>query len=139
MTAPHHFQTDRLRAARLRTEDFADLLRMYQNPRVVATLGGLRSDDEIQRLLQVNLDHWDRHGFGLWVVRDATTGQFAGRGGIRCMDIEGQPEVEVSYALMPEYWGRGLATEMARAFVGISFGPLALPELVCFTLPTNLA
>lgn len=139
MPAPDSFQTDRLIATRLQAGDSPDWFRLYRDPRVVATLGGQRADEEIQRLLQFNLDHWDRHGFGVWVVRDAATGQFAGRGGIRHIDIEGQPEIEVSYALMPEFWGRGLATEMARAFLGIGFGSLARPELVCFTLPMNLA
>ena len=48
-------------------------------------------------------------------------------------------EVEVAYALRVESWGNGLATEMARAAVQVAFANLGLPDLVAFTLPTNVA
>jgi ribosomal-protein-alanine N-acetyltransferase len=51
----------------------------------------------------------------------------------------GKDEIELGYALLPEFWGKGLATEMAKATVAVGFEQLALPELVCFTLVTNEA
>ena len=41
--------------------------------------------------------------------------------------------------LMPEFWGQGLATEIAQASIGIAFNELGLSDVVSFTLPTNLA
>jgi RimJ/RimL family protein N-acetyltransferase len=66
-------------------------------------------------------------------------GAFAGRGGLRRVAIEGRPEVEVGYGLMPERGGQGLATELAGESIRVAFDELQLPELVCFTLPTNRA
>jgi len=109
---------------------------MHRDPRVMATLGGVRPDAETKDFLRVNLDHWDRHGYGLWIFRDRT-GAFAGRGGIRHVTIEEIEEIEVAYALMPDFWGRGLATEMARALLGIAFGQLGLSNLIGFTLVEN--
>ena len=40
---------------------------------------------------------------------------------------------------MPDFWGRGLATEIARALLTIGFEQLALAQLVAFTLATNQA
>ena len=51
----------------------------------------------------------------------------------------GNDEVELAYALMAEYWGRGLATEMAKAILNVAFEQLGLTDLVCFTLTTNRA
>ena len=53
--------------------------------------------------------------------------------------VEGKSEVEVLYALRPDFWGNNLATEMARAVVQFVFGRLRLMELVAYTLPTNAA
>jgi RimJ/RimL family protein N-acetyltransferase len=39
--------------------------------------------------------------------------------------------------LVPDFWGRGLATELARESVRVGFGVLGVADLVCFTLPTN--
>jgi len=48
-------------------------------------------------------------------------------------------EVEVAYALVADFWGRGLATEMAGRFLEMGWGHYGLTEIVCFTLTTNLA
>lgn len=140
------FQTDRLRAARLRDGDFDDLRRLHRDPRVMATLapaghpaGGVLTDEETKQFLRHNLDHWDRHGYGLWTFRDREGGRFVGRGGLRHVHIGGNDEVELGYALMADAWGRGLATELARAVARVGFAQLGLPDIVCFTLTTNRA
>jgi RimJ/RimL family protein N-acetyltransferase len=133
------FHTDRLIAERLRDDHRGDLCRMHQDPRVMATLGGVRSEEETRQAHRGNLDHWDRHGFGLWVFRDRQDGRFAGRGGLRHILIESAHEVELAYAFLPEFWGRGLATEMARAILALAFGHLGREDLVCLALPTNQA
>jgi RimJ/RimL family protein N-acetyltransferase len=132
--------TSRLQGERLGEEHFADLLRMSQDPRVMATLGGrLLSEAETREMLDRHLAHWKSHGYGAWAFRDKIDGAFIGRAGLRNIDIEGRPETELHYALCAEYWGKGLATEIAQALVSIAFEQLDLPDVVSFTLPTNRA
>ena len=136
------FHTDRLLAERLHTEHFDELCWMHRDPRVMATLGlngGVLSDEETQRFLRRHLDHWDCHGYGLWTFRDKTDGRFVGRAGLYNTHVGGNDEVELAYALMAEYWNRGLATEMAEAILSVAFERLGMTDLVCFTLTTNLA
>jgi ribosomal-protein-alanine N-acetyltransferase len=139
MSAVDRRRTERLLLTRLGTADFADLHAMHSDARVMATLGGVRTREETERVLAMLVADWDAHGFGYWRARDLASGSFAGRGGLRRVVLEGQPEVEVGYALMPEFWGRGLATELARESIRVAFGELGLDSLVCFTLPTNTA
>jgi RimJ/RimL family protein N-acetyltransferase len=138
------FPIDELRTARLfltrmREDDWPDLQRMYLNPRVMATLGGIRAEEQTRELLRRHLSHWQEHGFGWWVAREPATGAFAGRGGLRRMIIGGSEEVEVGYGFLPEFWGRGLATELAAESVRVGFEVLGLSELVSMTLPSNRA
>ncbi len=146
MHAVDTVQTDRLLAERLRPADFDDLCRLHRDPRVMATLapaghptGGVLTDEETGQFLRRNLAHWDRHGYGLWAVRDRRDGRFVGRGGLRRVQIGDHEEVELGYALMADAWGRGLATELARAAVRVGFERLGLADIVCFTLTTNRA
>lgn len=132
-------QTPRLLLVRMSEADLPDLGRMHRDARVMATLGGLRSEPELAELHHGLLDHWDRHNFGLWTVRHPSDGRFAGRGGLRLVTIDEREEVEVAYALMPEFWGKGLATELALASVRAGFEALGRPSLVCYTLPSNSA
>jgi ribosomal-protein-alanine N-acetyltransferase len=133
------FRTDRLIAERLRFEDLDELCRMHRDPRVMATLGGLRSAAQTQQFLRDNLRHWAQHGYGLWTFRSQADGRFVGRGGLRHVHVGGRDEVELAYALMAAFWGRGLATEMAKALVTVAFEPLGMADIVAFTLATNLA
>jgi ribosomal-protein-alanine N-acetyltransferase len=133
------FRTDRLIAERLRVEDLDELRRMHHDPRVMATLGGLRSDAQTQQFLRENLRHWDRHGYGLWMFRANADGRFVGRGGLRHVHVGGNDEVELAYALMAAFWGIGLATEMAEAIVTVAFEHLGMENIVAFTLATNQA
>lgn len=136
------FQTHRLIALRLRSEDWSELCRLYQDPRVMATLsidGSVLSEDEVRQRLQQHLEHWDCHGFGVWMFRDKVDGRFIGRAGLKNSHVGGNDEVELLYTVMSEYWGKGLATEMAEAILTISFEQLGLADVVCFTLLTNRA
>jgi [ribosomal protein S5]-alanine N-acetyltransferase len=140
------FRTDRLLAECLRHEHFDELRRMHSDPRVMVTLapagvkdGGVLSDEETLQFLRRHLDHWERHGYGLWAFWDRTNGRFVGRAGLYNTRVGGNDEVELAYALMAEYWGKGLATEMARAILEVAFERLGMTDLVCFTLTTNRA
>jgi [ribosomal protein S5]-alanine N-acetyltransferase len=132
-------RTNRLLLRRPSPADLDDLLVMHQDPRVMATLGGVRTPEQIKSFFTRWMDDWDRNGFSWWSIRMLDTGKFAGRGGLRRVPVEGRDEVEVGYGFLSEFWGRGLATELARESVRLGFEELRLPNLVSFTLPTNLA
>lgn len=140
MTSPlETLRTARLVLTRigLRPDDRADLRRMHRDPEVMATLGGVRSDELTDEILEQLSAHWREHGFGYWMAHAAGDDAFVGRGGLRQVALGGVPEIEVGYALLPAYWGRGLATELAGECVRIGFEELACTDLVAFTLPTN--
>jgi ribosomal-protein-alanine N-acetyltransferase len=136
------FCTARLIAERLRPAHLADYVRLFEDPRVMATLspdGKPLPPGEAARWLQLSLEHWDRHGFGFWAIRTRAENQFVGRAGLKSADVEGKHEVELAYALLPEFWGRGLATEISEAILKLAFEDLGLTEVICFTLTTNAA
>jgi RimJ/RimL family protein N-acetyltransferase len=130
------FTTKRLVATALSPGDFDTLCAMHRDARVMATLGGVRSPVRTREFLEHNLRQWQDHGCGLWIFRDRSDGRFVGRGGIRHVTIQGWPEVEIAYALMAEFWGHGLATEMATTIVELA-DRRHLPNLVAFTLADN--
>ncbi len=130
-------RTERLTLARPREADRADLLVMHQDPGVMATLGGVRTPVESSAAFDRQCAHWDAHAFGYWIVRDPEGERFAGRAGLSLMVVDGEPEVEVGYGLMSDYWDRGLATELATASVRAAFEVLGVRSLVCFTMTSN--
>jgi RimJ/RimL family protein N-acetyltransferase len=51
--------------------------------------------------------------------------------------VDGVDEVETGYGFLPDFWGHGLATEIARACVHIGREQLGLESVVGITAPTN--
>jgi RimJ/RimL family protein N-acetyltransferase len=139
MSSLDEIRTPRLLLTRMRESDLANLCRMYADPRVMATLGGVRTEEQTRENLRKHLENWEGHGFGWWAARELESGRFAGRGGLRHWPIEGRDEIEVGYGFLPEFWGQGLATELAAASVKVGFEDLGVSELVSLTLPNNAA
>jgi ribosomal-protein-alanine N-acetyltransferase len=133
------FSTTRLLAERLTAAHLPDLRSMDQDEMFMARLGGVRDSRGTAAYLAWNLEHWEEYGFGLWMLREAPTGGMVGRAVLRHLDVEGVDEVEVGYGFVPEVWGRGLATEVARVCVAIGRDRLGLESMVAITLPDHVA
>lgn len=78
---------------------------------------------------------WRAQGHAPWgVFRE---GRLVGHGGLNFVPAFG--ETEVLWALHPEAWGHGYATELARAALAFGFDRLGLRLIFAMTLPGNLA
>jgi HAD superfamily hydrolase (TIGR01509 family) len=135
---PSMIKTERLIALPLSRLDREEVRVMDRDPQIMATLGGVRSEEESERWLRDNLEHWERHGFGIWVFRDAASGEVVGRAGLRRVEVEGAAEVELGYVVASKFWGQGLATEMARAILERGYPSVAMDRVIALIEASNL-
>lgn len=133
------FATRRLLVERLREAHLDDLVRMDKDPLIMEPLGGVRSQADTRKYFHDNLRHWEAHGFGLWMLRLREDGRFVGRAYLRHLHIGGRDELAIGYALLPEFWGVGLATEIASAIVDLAHTRLGFSRLVAGVRPGNVA
>jgi [ribosomal protein S5]-alanine N-acetyltransferase len=139
---PERIETARMIGERLALEHEQDLVRLLLDPRVADTIWSpheARTPRAVHRRLGSKLAHWERHGFGQWFFRDRVTRAMIGRGGPQHTMASGRDEIEIGWAVVPERWREGLATELARASLDVVFGSLALSEVIAYTQPHNLA
>jgi RimJ/RimL family protein N-acetyltransferase len=139
---PARLETPRLRGEPLGPEHETEIARLALDPRVYGTLWPWSFPPtiaDVRSSLGHQRDHWERDGFGLWLLRGRRSGEFIGRGGLQHTDVLGCQGVEVAWAIVPERWGLGLATEMALGAVKLAFGSLGLDEMIALTLPENIA
>ncbi len=135
-------ETPRMILERVRPAHADELHLLLSDPRVARTLFPTALPPSEVELLQHHaskMAHWDKFGFGMWLLRDRETGEMVGRGGLQHTLVAGTNEVEVVWAIVPDHWGQGLATELAQASVALAFDDLRLREIVAFTLPHNVA
>lgn len=140
MPAPLRLRTDRLLLRRWTDADRAPFATLNADPRVVEHLPGPLSRAESDALVDRIEAGFDARGFGLWAVEVREAGTLVGFVGLSVPSFEAPftPAVEVGWRLAAEAWGRGYATEGARAAVADGFGRVGLDEVVSFTVPANL-
>jgi ribosomal-protein-alanine N-acetyltransferase len=131
-------RTERLLLERMRLEDVDELASMHDDDRFVEVFGHRSTSERVRASVAANIETWERLGYGLWTIRDGGTGELIGRGGLRPVTVLDVEEVELGYAFRPEWWGRGLATEMSRVALELGFDRLQLTNIVAFTMPTNV-
>ncbi|NJL38155.1 MAG: GNAT family N-acetyltransferase [Leptolyngbyaceae cyanobacterium SM1_4_3] len=121
----------------------ADLNQLYQeiysHPLVAQALSptGSLTFEQTAQILHRRLDHWQKHGFGVWALIHKQNQQLMGHCGLHYLGDTS--EVELTYAINPFYWRQGLATEAARAVLHWGFDTLKLKQIVAVTGPENIA
>lgn len=143
-TAPVKQATDSLSTARLRLRrftpaDFDLLLRLNSDEQVMRYAGGVKTRKQTEELLESRiLRYYTEHpGLGVWATIEQASGDCIG---IHLLNnIQGESFIQVGYLLLPEYWGRGYATEMCRAVLRYGFAELGLPQIVAITDQENVA
>ncbi len=131
--------TPRLRLRRWRQTDLEPFAAMNAAPAVMEYFPS-RLDLEETRLMIGRIEaQFERHGFGLWAAEAPGVADFVGYVGLSVPAYETAftPCVEVGWRLASQYWGKGYATEGARAALDYGFGTLGLKEIVSFTVPAN--
>jgi RimJ/RimL family protein N-acetyltransferase len=140
--APAILDTPRMSGEPIGPEHEAEIAELILDPRVYRTLWPWSSAPtraDVRASLIDKREHWERHGFGLWLLRDRESGLMVGRGGLQYTDAIGGFAVEAAWTVVPERWGQGLATELAIASVSVAFDVLELRDLIAITLPANHA
>lgn len=130
--------TARLRLRPWTDADLQPFARLNADPDVMRYYPSVLEPHESDAIVHRINAHFDAHGWGLWAV-EVDASPFIGFVGLQHVPFEAPfaPTVEIGWRLASEWWGRGLATEAARAVVDFAFERLLLDELVAFTVPTN--
>ena len=133
-------RTARLVLRRMRAADLPDLYRMHDDPRVMATLGGLRDVEETQSYRAARAPSLDASRLRLLDrARSRAAGRFWGVAACSARALAANQMSKWGMRSCPSAGGAGLATELATESVRVGFEVLGLPDLVCFALPTNAA
>jgi RimJ/RimL family protein N-acetyltransferase len=136
-------ETERLELREFTDDDLENLVELDSDPEVMRFINGGRptAREEIENeVLPAFLGYYERFaGYGFWAAVEKSTDRFIGWFHFR--PAEGAPlnEVELGYRLRRSAWGKGYATEGARALIDKGFAELGVQQVVASTMVVNVA
>lgn len=139
-----HIETNRLILRELRPEDDKAFLVLNSDPVVMHYLDEnplstiQQSRDIIANIRQQYADH----GIGRWAAIEKSSGDFIGWSGLKFITTVENNQTrfhDVGYRLIPRYWGKGYATESAKAALEYGFTNMKLQEIIGMCNEENLA
>jgi RimJ/RimL family protein N-acetyltransferase len=131
-------ETDRLRLRRLSVDDADFILRLLNEPSFLQNIGdkGVRTrEDACLYILNGPVASYEKFGFGLYLVELKESGAPVGMCGLLKRDV--LEDVDVGYALVPEFWSKGYAVESVSAVISFARETLGLKRVVAVTNPNN--
>jgi [ribosomal protein S5]-alanine N-acetyltransferase len=85
-----------------------------------------------------NLDRYAKDGHGLWAMVLKSSGEVVGDCGLTIQNVGGLREIEIGYHVRRDHWGKGLASEAARACRDFGFAHFRTGRLISLIRPENL-
>jgi RimJ/RimL family protein N-acetyltransferase len=133
-------QTPRLLLRRWRRSDRAPFAAMNADPAVMQFYPALLSAAESDALADAIEGALAARGFGSWALEIPGVAPFAGFVGLSVPSFAAPftPCVEIGWRLARAQWGRGYATEAARAVLAHAWHAVGLDEVVSFTATGNV-
>jgi ribosomal-protein-alanine N-acetyltransferase len=109
-------ETERLSFRLVSQSDFDAWLPLFSGHRVAEFLGmdeNLTKRQQCEGWFTRSLGRYEKETGGMNVLISKTTGSLVGMCGLLIQELEGESYMEVGYSILPEYWGKGYATEAA--------------------------
>lgn len=133
-------QTERLFLRPWKMDDLEPLAQLNADPRVMEYFPKTLNLEESLKSLKEAIQHFDRYGFGFWAATLLDQGTFIGFIGLEHVDFSAPftPAIEIGWRLAFDHWGKGYATEGAKAALKYGFEKLGLREIVSFTAVQNM-
>ncbi|NNJ89174.1 MAG: GNAT family N-acetyltransferase [Eudoraea sp.] len=132
-------ETDRLLIREITPVDKEDLFVLHSDPDVQKYTGEavVESVEEIEKAIEERIEHYKQFGFGRWAIVLKDGMQFTGWAGL--LYLPEFDEIDLGYRFLPQYWGKGIATEASHAILNYGFETLKLDKIVAIAMKENIA
>ncbi|MCH9659899.1 MAG: GNAT family N-acetyltransferase [Bacteroidetes bacterium] len=141
MNKTYLIQTERLGLRNWENRDLKPFAAMCADPEVMKHFPGTLTTAETQELINRLSTHYDEFGYTYFAVDLLETGTFIGFAGIKYQTWKSiyTPCVDIGWRLQRSSWGKGYATEAAKACLEAAFTTFNISEVLSFTPDTNTA
>jgi len=130
-------ETDRLILRKMREDDAQAFLDIFSDPVAMRYFGVIFDRPRMDKWVQDNLEHEQQYGFSLLSVILKDNGEVIGDCGLETDEIDGKLIVGIGFDFRRSYWGKGYATEAARAVLEYGFTNFEFDSISGWIDPQN--
>ena len=133
-------ETERLLLREITPEDLDEFARViFADTDVLRYMAkrDLTPVERAERARKVSVENWSKHGYGAWLITDKNSSNVIGSCDFDTEEVNGG--VELGYSIGKAYWGKGIATETARAAIRFGFDTAKMERIVGVVVPENTA
>lgn len=133
-------ETERLVLRVWHDDDIEPYFAINQNAKVIEYLPGPMSIESVKDFLANQNKQQHEKGYMLWATELKQSGELIGFIGLNTVrfDAHFTPAVEIGWRLGSQFWGKGYATEGAKAALQYGFNQCQLDKIMAFTVKENL-
>lgn len=137
-------ETERFILRELIREDVDGIFRLEADPEVHKHLGNnpiLIKEQALDEIFFIQA-HYEEYGIGRWAIIDKKTNDFVGWVGLEYITEETNGKknyYDLSYRLIQDYWGKGIATETSLSVLNYAFSIMKINEVYAMAEPENIA
>ncbi|WP_313100374.1 GNAT family N-acetyltransferase [Epilithonimonas sp.] len=129
--------TERLTLRKITIDDIDNIFQLDSNPDVMKYVGvpPVKLKEESAKMVENIINQYKNNGTGRLAVIEKESNQFIGWCGIKLLtdEVNGFKNVyELGYRFLPEFWGKGYATESALASLDLGFNQLNADKIYAY-------
>lgn len=134
-------ETERLLLRRWQEQDLEVFIHMNQDAEVMRYFPNTQDTAQTVQFYEKIVQEFAEYGYGLYAAEEKSSGKFIGFIGFHRADlaVDFCPCIEIGWRLDKQYWGRGYATEGAKACLKHGFEKLCFDQVYSFTSIENIA
>jgi len=132
-------ETDRLIIREFHELDLDQLFVILSNEEVMrySIAGPAKEKNQAKQFLDGSIKYYKTHGFGIYALEEKQNHELIGFVGLLKHGSKEQEKIEILYRLLPQYWGKGLASEGVIALLRYAFDVLKIDKIHAFVEPDN--
>ena len=137
-------ETERLILREILPEDVESIFLLDSDPEVHRYLGNnpIHTMEEAAKTIEFIRRQYAEYGIGRWAVISKDTNEFVGWSGLKFITEETNNHIDyydLGYRFIRKYWGKGYATETAKASLSYAFQSLGLSKVFAIVDVENMA
>jgi len=138
----HGKTTDRLLIRKLEETDIPLWEKFFIDNPMISYLGidtSMSPEQNAKEWIEMQFIRYEENRYGHHALVSKETGDFLGMCGLLTQNVEDKKEIEIGYSILPEYWGKGYASEASQFFRDFGFELEKLDHIISVIDLRNIA